>query len=153
MSMKVEDVMHASVVTIDAKYTARQAAKMMDYRGVSSLIVVSKKKLSGIITEKDLCTRVVAKGMNPELVKVEAIMTQPVVFVRPESPLESAIQVMLMQGIKKLPVLGGEFGEDLVGILSLTDVAMMYPAMYASTKKLQETQQLPLEKDVDFYIC
>jgi len=153
MSMKVEDVMHSNVVTIDSKYTARQAAKMMDYRGVSSLVVVSKKKLSGIITEKDICTRVVAKGMNPECVKVEEIMTQPVVIVKPDSLLESAIQVMLMQGIKKLPVLGGEFGEDLVGILSLTDVAMMYPAMYSSIKKLQESQQFPVEKDVDFYIC
>ena len=149
----MEDVMHSNVVTIDGKYTARQAAKMMDYRGVSSLVVVSKKKLSGIITEKDLCTRVVAKGMNPESVKVEEIMTQPVVIVKPDSLLESAIQVMLLQGIKKLPVLGGEFGEDLVGILSLTDVAMMYPAMFASIKKLQESQLLLVEKDVDFYIC
>jgi CBS domain-containing protein len=152
MSLKVEEVMHVNVVTIDGKYTARQAAKMMSYRGVSSLVVVSKKKLSGIITEKDICSRVVAKGMNPERVKVQEIMTQPVVIVKPDSSLENAIQVMLMQGIKKLPVLGGEFGEDLVGILSLTDVAMMYPAMYASIKQLQESQPLPVEKDIDFYI-
>ncbi len=153
MALRVEDVMRASVVTIDGKYTARQAAKMMDYRGVSSLVVVSKKKLAGIVTEKDLCTRVVAKGGDPERVKVGDIMTQPVVIVRPDSLLESAIQVMLTQGIKKLPVLGGEFGEDLVGMLSLTDVAMLYPAMYATMKQLQESQPLPVEKGVDFYIC
>ena len=153
MALRVEDVMRASVVTIDGKYSARQAAKMMDYRGVSSLVVVSKKKLSGIVTEKDLCTRVVAKGGDAEKVKVADIMTQPVVIVRPDSLLESAIQVMLTQGIKKLPVLGGEFGEDLVGMLSLTDVAMLYPAMYATMKQLQESQPLPVEKGVDFYIC
>jgi CBS domain-containing protein len=153
MALRVEDVMRASVVTIDGKYTARQAAKMMDYRGVSSLVVVSKKKLAGIVTEKDLCTRLVAKGGDAEKVKVADIMTQPVVIVRPDSLLESAIQVMLTQGIKKLPVLGGEFGEDLVGMLSLTDVAMLYPAMYATMKQLQESQPLPVEKGVDFYIC
>jgi CBS domain-containing protein len=98
---------------------------------------MSDKKVSGIVTEKDLCTRVVAKGGDPERVKVEEIMTQPVIFVRPDSLLEGAIQVMLIQGIKKLPVLGGEFGEELVGILSLTDVAMLYPAV---------------EKGEDFYI-
>jgi CBS domain-containing protein len=152
MSIKVEDVMHTSVITIDGKYTARQAAKMMDYRGVSSLVVISKKKLSGIITEKDLCTRVMAKGKNPEHVQVAEIMTQPVVITKPDSLLESAIQMMLLQGIKKLPVLGGELGEDLVGILSLTDIVMLYPAMYASMKKLQESQPLPVEKGVDFYI-
>jgi len=148
----VEDVMHANVVTIDGKYTARQAAKIMDYRGVSSLVVMSDKKVSGIVTEKDLCTRVVAKGGDPERVKVEEIMTQPVIFVRPDSLLEGAIQVMLIQGIKKLPVLGGEFGEELVGILSLTDVAMLYPAVYATMKQLQESQPLPVEKGEDFYI-
>ena len=148
----MEDVMHANVVTIDGKYTARQAAKIMDYRGVSSLVVMSDKKVSGIVTEKDLCTRVVAKGGDPERVKVEEIMTQPVIFVRPDSLLEGAIQVMLIQGIKKLPVLGGEFGEELVGILSLTDVAMLYPAVYATMKQLQESQPLPVEKGEDFYI-
>jgi len=153
MALKVEDVMRQSVVTIEGKYTARQAAKMMDYRGVSSLVVMSKKRLAGIVTEKDLCTRIVAKGSNPEKIKVIDIMSQPVVIVRPDALLESAVQVMLVQGIKKLPVLGGELGEDLVGILSLTDVAMLYPAMYATMKQLQESQPLPVEKGVDFYIC
>ncbi len=153
VSLRVEDVMRPNVVTIDIRYNARQAAKMMDYRSVSSLVVMSRKKLAGILTEKDLVTRVVAKGRDPEKAKVGDIMTQPVVIVRPDASLESAIQVMLMQGIKKLPVLGGEFGEDMVGILSLTDVAMLYPALYATMKQLQESQPLPVEKGVDFYIC
>jgi CBS domain-containing protein len=152
MALKVEDVMRQTVVTIEGRYTARQAAKMMDYRGVSSLVVLAKKRLAGIITEKDLCSRVLAKGGNPEKTKVIDIMTQPVVVVRPDALLESAVQVMLVQGIKKLPVLGGELGEDLVGILSLTDVVMLYPTMYATMKQLQESQPLPVEKGVDFYI-
>jgi signal-transduction protein with cAMP-binding, CBS, and nucleotidyltransferase domain len=153
MSIKVEDVMRSSVVTIEGEYSARQAAKMMDIKGVSSLVVMSKKRISGIVTEKDLCTRVMAKGRDAEKVKVIEIMSQPVIIVRPDMSLENAVQVMLMQGIKKLPVLGGEFGEDLVGILSLTDVAMLYPAIYATMKQLQEIQPLPLEKGIDFYIC
>lgn len=153
MSIKVEDVMRSSIVTIEGESSARQAAKMMDFRGVSSLVVMSRKKISGIVTEKDLCTRVMAKGRDAEKVKVMEIMSQPVIIVRPDMPLENAVQVMLMQGIKKLPVLGGEFGEELVGILSLTDVAMLYPAIYATMKQLQEIQPLPLEKGVDFYIC
>ncbi len=118
---------------------ARQAAKMMDSRSVSSLVVLSNKRFAGIVTDKDLCTRVAAKGENPEKVKVLDIMTQPVFVVKADALLESAIQVMLVQGIKKLPVLGGELGEDLVGILSLTDVAMFYPALYATMKQLQES--------------
>lgn len=54
MSLKVEDVMRSSVVTIEGEYSARQAAKMMDFKGVSSLVVVSKKKISGIVTERSM---------------------------------------------------------------------------------------------------
>jgi CBS domain-containing protein len=153
MSLRVEDVMRTGVVTIKGSYSARQAAQIMDYHGISSLVVTSKKKLAGIVTEKDLCTRVVAKGEDPERVKVKDIMSQPVVIVKPDAPLEGTIQVMLVQGIKKLPVLGGKLGEDLVGILSLTDVAMLYPALYATIKQLQKSQPLGLEKSVDFYIA
>ena len=77
MALKVKDIMCQNVVMIEGKYTAKQAAKMMDYHGISSLVVVSKKKLAGIVPEKDLYTRVVAKGGNPEKVKVLEIMTQP----------------------------------------------------------------------------
>ena len=153
MSYKVEDVMKTSVITIDIDRTARQAAKMMNYKGVSSLVVTKKKKLQGIITEKDLVARIIAKGVDPEKIKIRDIMSQPVVIVKPDQSLESAVKVMLMQGIKKLPVLGGDYGEDLVGMLSLTDVAMVYPVLYSTLKEIQEQQPIEVEKDVDFYIC
>jgi CBS domain-containing protein len=153
MSIKVEDVMKSNVITVDPKYSARKAARLMDYKSVSCLVVTKNKKIEGIITEKDLCSRVLAKGVNSEKVVVSDIMTRPVVIVRPDSPLENAVQVMLTQGIKKLPVMGGEFGDDLVGILSLTDIAMLYPGVYATMKQLQDSQPIPIAKDVDFYIC
>jgi CBS domain-containing protein len=84
MSLKVNDDM--SERRHDRWQVYRETGCEDDgYRGVSSLAVVSKKKLVGIVTEKDLCTRVVAKGGDPEKVKVSEIMTQPVVIVRPDS--------------------------------------------------------------------
>jgi CBS domain-containing protein len=153
VDLKVEDVMISSVITIDAGYTVRQAAKIMVYKSVSSLVVTSNKRLAGILTENDMVTRVMARGLNPERAKVMSIMSQPVIVVKADSPLEQAVQVMLSQGIKKLPVLGGEFGEELVGIISLTDVAMLYPGLYATVKQLQESQSIPVERGIDFYIC
>jgi CBS domain-containing protein len=153
MSYTVEDVMKKDVITIDAHRSARQAAKMMNYRGVSSLVVTNEKKLQGIVTEKDLVTRIMAEGSDPEKIEIGAIMSQPVIIVRPNQSLESAVKVMLLQGIKKLPVLGGEVGEDLVGMLSLTDIAMLYPSLYSTMKQLQENQPMTVEEDVDFYIC
>jgi len=77
MSYTIEDVMKTSVITIDAHQSARQAAKMMNYKGVSSL-VVTNKKLQGIVTEKDLVTRIMATGTDPEKIEIREIMSQPV---------------------------------------------------------------------------
>jgi signal-transduction protein with cAMP-binding, CBS, and nucleotidyltransferase domain len=69
MKLKLEDVKRMSVVAIGGSYTAKQAAKIMDYRGISSL-VVTLKKFAGIKREKYLCSRVVAKEEVPKKVKV-----------------------------------------------------------------------------------
>lgn len=114
---------------------------------MSSLIVINREELRGIVTEKDLVTRVLSKSANPESMKVSEVMSQPVMVTTPNTPLEEAIRIMLTQGIKKLPVLEEE---KLVGMLSLTDIAMTYPAVYTTMRQLQETEHS--RKEVTPYI-
>ena len=52
MSLKIEDVMRTTLVTIDSSYNVRQAAKMMDHRDVSSLVDTSTKKLFSIVKRR-----------------------------------------------------------------------------------------------------
>ena len=139
MNITVEDAMRRTVITLTPNFSARQAAKLMELRGVSSLIVTKEGRLWGILTEKDLVTRVIARGYNPEKVKVDDIMSQPVITVRIDSSLEDAVRVMLANSIKKLPVVDKD--DKLTGILSLTDVAMLYPAIYSTMKQLLNEQQ------------
>ena len=96
MSYKVQDIMKEKVVTIKASNSVRNAAKMMNYRGISSLVVTQGSKIKGIITEKDLVTRVIANGADPQKTKIKDIMSQPVIIVHPEQTLESAVKVMLI---------------------------------------------------------
>jgi CBS domain-containing protein len=124
----------------------------MKHWSVSSLVVM-KKKLQGIITEKDLVTRVIAEGQDPDQTSIESVMSQPVIAVKSNQSLESAIKVLVSQGIKKLPVLGGELGKDLVGILSLTDMALIYPDLFSTIRALAEKQPVSVQKNVDSYIC
>ena len=167
----VRNVMTRAVVAIRKGDGINEAARLLSEHKISGLPVVDEgNHVLGIVSEadilsmaglqrghtfKDVLRHILGEPLPERKTgdKVGDIMSQPVVIVRPESLLESAVQVMLVQGIKKLPVMGGEFGEDLVGMLSLTDVAMLYPAMYATMKQLQESQPLPIEKGVDFYIC
>ena len=147
MSLTVKDAMANSVVTVEENLNIRNAAILMQRRSVSSLIVIHKGQLRGIVTEKDLVTRVLSRSANPESVKVGEVMSQPVMVTTPGTPLEDAVRMMLTQGIKKLPVVDEE---RLVGMLSLTDVAMTYPAVYTTLRQLQETELC--RKEVTPYI-
>jgi len=153
MDLRVEDVMVRKVVTVESEFNVKYAARMMSYLGISSLVVLSKGKVVGILTERDVVGRVVAKGLDPEKVFVNDVMSNPVVVVKPNIPLENAVKVMLMRSIKKLPVLGGANGEELVGMLSLTDVTKLHPTIYANMKALEQMGPFPVKEKVDFYIC
>ena len=147
MSLTVKDAMVNGVVTVEESLNIRNAAILMQRRSVSSLIVIHKGELRGIVTEKDLVTRVLSQRANPESMKVSEVMSQPVMVTTPGTPLEDAIRMMLTQCIKKLPVVDEE---KLVGMLSLTDVAMTYPAVYTTLRQLQETELC--RKEVTPYI-
>jgi CBS domain-containing protein len=149
LKLLVAHVMIKNVVTIEAGQNVLQAAQVMEEKGVSSLPVVSKGKLIGIVTEKDMVIRVVARGLNGKKLLVEEIMSYPVAITSPETQLEEATKMMLSKGVRKLPVV--EDGH-VIGILSLTDVAKAYPEVYSTLKKLVD--EVIIEKKTnDFYIA
>jgi len=153
LSLVVEDIMARDVVTIEANFSVKYAARVMSLYGISSVIVFDEGKMKGILTEKDIMTRVVAKGRDAEKVYVREIMTCPVIVVQPTTPLEDAVQTMVMKKIKKLPVMSGDNAEaDLLGILSLTDVARIQPLMIESLKELAQLGQVSQETGTGFYV-
>jgi len=138
------------VVTVEPDYSVRHAAKLMRYYGIGSLVVVSEGHILGIVTERDLAYRVVAKGLDPERVRVSEVMSHPVIVVSPTTSLEDAVEAMFRKGIKKLPVVAkGSGGSKLIGILSLTDVARLQPKMIEAMKELYPQA---FEEGEGFYI-
>jgi CBS domain-containing protein len=147
----VRDVMTPQVVTIEPTQSVKNAARRMTMFGISSLLVLSKEGLKGIITEKDIISRVVCMGLEPAKVKVKEIMSEPVIVVGPDEPLEKAVELMLTQRIKKLPVLENNEGSyRLVGILSLLDVAGIHPDLINSIKEMVEMEAS--EPEAKFYV-
>lgn len=151
MSLKVEDIMIKDVVTIDINTTARQAAKIMNKHEIGCLIVSSKGKAVGIITERDLLKRVVAEARDPEKTKVKEIMSKPLIVVEPEMDLEEAAKLMFKMKIKKLPVVNND---GLSGLVTLTDLARFQPQMIRILKKLSGMELSPkrMKKVVDYYV-
>lgn len=152
VDLRVDDVMARKVFTIEPERSVKHAAKMMSLCGISSLVVLSKGEVVGILTERDLVARVMAKGLDPSKAFVGDVMSRPVIVIGPSTPLETAIQVMLARRIKKLPVTSSA-ANSLMGILSLTDVARLHPVIYANMKELEKSGNFSVKEGVDFYIC
>jgi len=150
--LKVEDVMVEGVVTIDADATVMQAVKLMNENEIGCLIAMRRGRAVGIITERDLLKRVIAKSKNPKKTRVREIMTKPLIAGQPNMDLEEATRLMFKMKIKKLPVVEGN--GKLAGLITLTDVARFQPQMIRILKKLSERTAAPkrMQKVVDYYV-
>jgi CBS-domain-containing membrane protein len=122
------------VVSIEPGKSVGEAVAIMTEHNISSLIVATEGTLHGIITEKDVLTRVVAKGANPADTRVIDIMSPTLITVTPDTPLEDANRLMVEKRIKKLPVVEPS-SNHLLGILSATDFARLQPRMIEEAKK------------------
>ena len=123
-SLKVQDVMHKDVVSIDGSATVAEAVRFMRERKVSSLLVNRRNHDDawGIVTRKDIVSKVVApvgSDNDPNKVRVFEIMTKPVVMVSPGLALKYCARLMTQAGIRRAPVFDGK---DIVGIISNTDI-------------------------------
>ena len=150
MSLKVEDVMVKEVITIDEKSTVKEAADIMNRFEIGCLLVTRKDKAVGILTERDLLRRVVSQTKSPRTTKVESVMSKPLIVVEPDMELEEAAKLMFRLKIKKLPVV--ESGQ-LMGLVTLTDLARFQPQMIRILKKLSEKlAPKRMQKVVHYYV-
>jgi len=113
----VKDIMNKDVVTIEANKTVFEAAERMSSEEVGCLIVVIKAFPVGIITERDIVRRIVAKRNSVDL-KVAEVMTKTLIIVEPDTSLKEAARVMSTNKIRRLPVLKNN---KLVGIVVASD--------------------------------
>jgi CBS domain-containing protein len=151
LSLKIHDVMIREVITLGENATVKEAAEIMNRFEIGSLIIVDKGKAVGIVTERDLLKRVVARARDANTTKVKEIMTTPLVVVEPSMDLEKAVRQMFQMKIKKLPVVDGK---RLVGLVSLTDIARFHPAMIKLLRQLAVKQAAPrsIKKVMDYYV-
>jgi CBS domain-containing protein len=113
----VKDIMTKEVVTIDTNKSVFEAAALMTSKGLGCLVVVIKAYPVGIITERDIVRRIVAKRASPD-VKIIDIMTKKLITIDPDTSLKEAARVMSINKIRRLPVLKNN---KLVGIVVASD--------------------------------
>ena len=125
--MVVKDVMSSPVVTLDENATSNEVANLMDENELGCVIVKNKTgKPVGIITERDLVIRVLAKNLKPDAVKAKEIMTSPLVTIEPEATISEAARRMSRLNIRRLGVI---YKGNLVGIVSSRDILGVMPEL------------------------
>jgi len=117
--------MKKKLVTINPDDTVFHAAKLMAENDIGSIIVVKGDKPVGIITERDMVTRVLAKALdNPSTLPVREIMSKDLKTIKPEKTVTDAAEMMRENNIRRLIVTNNG---RVVGIITSKDILQVYP--------------------------
>jgi len=108
------------LVSLGPDATVHEAACVMTKANCGSVLVIDGgKTLIGILTERDVMTRVVAKALEPAKTKVSSVMTPRPICVAPTMPVADAIVIMIERGFRHLPVVGAN--GHIHGVFSARD--------------------------------
>ena len=99
-----------------------EAAKLMGELDVGALPICDRDRLGGMLTDRDIALRAVAKGRDPNTATVRETMSEGIVFIYEEDDVEEAARLFEAKRIRRLPVLNRD--KRLVGIVSLGDLAV-----------------------------
>ena len=119
--MNVGDMMSTDLVTCSPNESLAQVARKLQQEDIGSCPVVDGDKLVGIVTDRDIAVRAVAKGLDSNDTKVSDIMSTDLVFGNQTMTLEDAARMMADNQVRRLPIVEEE---RLVGIVALADLAI-----------------------------
>lgn len=120
--MKVSDVMTTEVATAKLDERLSDCAKTMDKLNIGILPVIDDfNRLVGVITDRDIAVRAVAKGKDINHATCQEFMTPSPVTVQADMDVEAAADLMADKQVRRLPVIQDE---RLIGIVSLGDLAV-----------------------------
>ena len=121
MAKKISELMSPNPCTIEADKPVAYAARMMKEEDVGLAPVVEGERLVGTLTDRDIVTRVVAEGRDPQAVTVREVASTDLVTVDPQQDLDEALRLMAGNQVRRLPVV--EEDGRLVGVVAQADVA------------------------------
>ena len=117
----VKDIMTEFVQTISANSSVSEASQIMAKLGMGSLVVLQKGQPVGMVTERDIVTKVASQDLNSSKIPVEKIMSNPIISIEPDRIVDEAALMMSVYQIRRLVVVGKD--GNLEGIVTATDIA------------------------------
>ncbi len=133
MSLVVQNIMVSNVITTEKHALVIDAVKIMNQHGIGCLVAMENGSPVGIVTERDLLKRVLGESKNPKKIRVQEIMSSPLIVAKPDMDIEKVTRLMFDRKIKKLPIV--EDGK-LVGLVTFTDLLRFQPSLIRVVKEL-----------------
>jgi len=125
--MLVKDVMSSPAVTVNKDEPVSKVAQLMEKHKIGCIIISTEdEKPIGIITERDVVERVVAKNILPSEITAKQIMSTPLVTVNPEETISDAARKMSLLNIRRLAVM---HKGKLAGVISSKDILAVTPEL------------------------
>ncbi len=123
----VKRVMARNIVTVDKQATVMEVAGVMEAKNVGSVLVVDKGngEFVGIVTERDIVRKVVAKGVDGSSYLVKGVMSSPLVTIESTRTIFEAGDLMDQKKVRHLAVTEGN---AVVGVVSVRD--LLNPSQY-----------------------
>ena len=119
-----------AVISLAAGEPVLEAARLMNEKGIGSVVVTDEGDVVGIFTERDMVRRVVADQRDPFTAKLRDVMSSPVVSCSPDTPLNDCAVILTEKGIRRLPV--SDDGR-LVGLVTSRDILAYEVANHTAT--------------------
>lgn len=144
--IKVLDAMTRMPVTVNSSLSVVECAKLMMKNNVGSLIVRDGLDVKGILTERDLTRKVIAKGIDGAQVTASEVMTRDMVTGSPTMDIYDALIHMNNFDVRHLPVMNNG---ELVGFITMKDILKIQPELFeliADTYSLREEDTKPVLK-------
>lgn len=143
--MLVRDIMSSPVIAMGEDAPANRVAELMDKHDLGCIIVTNKEgKPLGIITERDLVVRVLAKNAKPDTLKANEIMTSPLITIEPDATISDAARKMSKLDIRRLGVI---YKKQITGLLSSKDILGVMPELIEVIQERAHIENENAEKE------
>ncbi len=129
---QVKVYMEPNIISIKPEMSVLEAVKLMSEKKVGSVFVKEDEKFVGIFTETELLRKVVALEFPPEEMSVSNVMNKSIITIDGESSMISAFIIIQKKKIRHLAVTEGK---EIVGVLSIKDIANYYVEKFGGKKK------------------
>lgn len=122
VNLPAKEIMNPNVVSVAPDVTLKEVSELMNKHKIGSVVIVKDGIATGIVTERDFATKIMAEGYLPDT-KVSAVMSSPVIHVKSNQSVADIIEIMANKEIRKVPVI--DEGK-VVGIVSGTEFLRLF---------------------------